>query len=141
MSWMLILVALMAAAAVVLVMVGSRGALREVEIDDRSYQDPLPTPLRLMWPLVTVATRFVAPRMKTAQFEQTHKRLQAAGQDYLLTAEEFYGLKVVSAIVAFLMLCLCLLMLGKLSLGNALSALIIGGLVGWLYPQLSLIHI
>lgn len=136
MSWMLILVALMAAAAVVLVMVGSRGALREVEIDDRSYQDPLPAPLRLMWPLVTMATRFVAPRMKTAQFEQTHKRLQAAGQDYLLTAEEFYGLKVVSAIVAFLMLCLCLLMLGKLSLGNALSALIIGGLVGWLYPQL-----
>ncbi|SIQ29231.1 type II secretion system F family protein [Solilutibacter tolerans] len=136
MNIMLILIAVMAAAAVVLVMLGSRGALREVEIDDRSYQDPLPAPLRMMWPLVTVATRFIAPRMKTAQFEQTHRRLQAAGQDYLLTSEEFYGLKAVSALLAFAFFSLCLLMLGKLSLGSGFMALAFGGLLGWLYPEI-----
>ncbi|RMH93826.1 type II secretion system F family protein [Lysobacter pythonis] len=136
MSWMLILVALMAASAVMLVMLGSRGALREVEIDDRSYQDPLPAALRMMWPLVTVATRFIAPRMKTIHFEQTHRRLQAAGQDYLLTAEEFYGLKVVGACIAFLFFCSCLLMLGQLSIASAFMALLFGGLLGWMYPDI-----
>lgn len=136
MNWMLALVALMAAAAVMLVMFGSRGALREVELDDRAYQDPLPAPLRMMWPLVTIATRSIAPRLRTTQFEQTHKRLQAAGQDYLLTAEEFYGLKAVSALVAFLFFCLCLLMLGKLAVGSGFMALLFGGLIGWMYPEI-----
>jgi len=136
MSWMLLLVALLAAGAVVLVMLGTRGAIREVELEDRTYYDPLPRLMQMMWPLVTVLTRRIAPRLNVSQLEQTHRQLQAAGQDYTLTPEEFYGLRAASAIVVTVFFLLCVLMLGKLSLGSAFGCLLFGGVLGWLYPAL-----
>lgn len=136
MSWMLILVALLAAGAVVLVMLGTRGAIREVELEDRTYYDPLPRLMQMMWPLVTVLTRRIAPRLNVSQLEQTHRQLQAAGQDYTLTPEEFYGLRAASAIVVILFFLLCVLMLGKLGPSSVLACVMFGGVLGWLYPAL-----
>lgn len=136
MSWMLLLVALLAAGAVVLVMLGTRGAIREVELEDRTYYDPLPRLMQMMWPLVTVLTRRIAPRMSVTQLEHTHRQLQAAGQDYTLTPEEFYGLRAASAIVVTAFFLLCTLMLGKLGVGPAFACLLFGGVLGWLYPGL-----
>ncbi|WP_066093170.1 type II secretion system F family protein [Xanthomonas massiliensis] len=136
MTWMLVLVGILVAAAVVLAVVGTRGAIREVELEDRTYYDPLPRLMQLMWPLVTVLTRNIAPRLSVTQLEVTHRQLQAAGQDYTLTPEEFYGLRAASAIVAVLFFSLCLLMLGRLDVGSFALCLVFGGLLGWLYPSL-----
>lgn len=136
MNWMLALFGLLAVGAVFLLILGTRGALREVELEDRTYYDPLPRLMQMLWPLVTVATGWIAPRLKVAQMEQTHRQLQAAGQDYTLTPEEFYGLRLVSAAVVAALLILCTLMLGKLGVGSGLFCLLIGGLLGWLYPML-----
>lgn len=136
MTWMLVLVGILVAAAVVLAVVGTRGAIREVELEDRTYYDPLPRLMQLMWPLVTVLTRNIAPRLSVTQLEVTHRQLQAAGQDYTLTPEEFYGLRAASAIVAVLFFSLCLLMLGRLDVGSLALCLVFGGLLGWLYPSL-----
>lgn len=136
MTWMLVLVGILVAAAVVLAVVGTRGAIREVELEDRTYYDPLPRLMQLMWPLVTVLTRSIAPRLSVTQLEVTHRQLQAAGQDYTLTPEEFYGLRAASAIVAVLFFSLCLLMLGRLDVGSLALCLVFGGLLGWLYPSL-----
>ncbi|MFC0676565.1 type II secretion system F family protein [Lysobacter korlensis] len=136
MNWMLALVAVTAAAAVLLVLVGSRGMLREVETSDRSYQDPLPRALQLLWPLVTIATRFIAPRLKTVHFERTHRQLQAAGQDYLLTPEEFYGLRIVSLVIAILFFLACVVMLDALGPRSVFLSLVLGGMLGWVYPQI-----
>lgn len=48
MTWMLVLVGILVAAAVVLAVVGTRGAIREVELEDRTYYDPLPRLMQLM---------------------------------------------------------------------------------------------
>lgn len=136
MNWMLLLMGLLAAGAVVLAMLGTRGAISEVALEDRTYYDPLPKLMQMMWPLVTVLTRRIAPRLNVAQLEQTHRQLQAAGQDYTLTPEEFYGLRLASAIVTVVFFALCLLMLGRLGVGSALLCLVFGGFLGWLYPML-----
>jgi tight adherence protein C len=136
MNWMLLLMGLLAAGAVVLAMLGTRGAISEVALEDRTYYDPLPKLMQMMWPLVTVLTRRIAPRLNVAQLEQTHRQLQAAGQDYTLTPEEFYGLRLASAMVTAVFFALCLLMLGRLDVGAALLCLVFGGFLGWLYPML-----
>ncbi|KAB7775382.1 MULTISPECIES: type II secretion system F family protein [Xanthomonas] len=136
MTWMLALVALLAAGAVALVVIGTRGVIREVELEDRTYYDPLPRLMQLMWPLVTVLTRRIAPRLSVAQLEQTHRQLQAAGQDYTLTPEEFYGLRMASALVVIAFFLLCTGMLGHLGIGSGLMCLLFGGVLGWLYPAL-----
>lgn len=136
MSWMLLLMALLAAGSVVLVMLGTRGAIREVELEDRTYYDPLPRLMQMMWPLVTVLTRRLAPRLNVSQLEQTHRQLQAAGQDYTLTPEEFYGLRAASAIAVTGFFLLCALMLGRLDPGSAFFCLLLGSVLGWLYPAL-----
>lgn len=130
------LAALLVGAAVFLVLAGTRGIVRDVELDDRSYQDPLPKPLRMLWPLVTMATRFIAPRLKTAQLEKTHRLLQSSGQDYLLTPEELYGMRLVSAVIATALLLGCAVMLGRVSPGALLLCLLFGALFGWLYPMI-----
>ncbi|MXV11894.1 type II secretion system F family protein [Xanthomonas sp. LMG 8992] len=136
MTWMLALIALLAAGAVALVVIGTRGVIREVELEDRTYYDPLPRLMQLMWPLVTVLTRRIAPRLSVAQLEQTHRQLQAAGQDYTLTPEEFYGLRMASALVVIAFFLLCTGMLGHLGIGSGLMCLLFGGVLGWLYPAL-----
>ena len=98
MTWILILVGIAAASTVVLTLLGLRGLLQAVPVVDRNYQDPLPPVLRLLWPLVQAATQLVGPRLSAAQLETAHKRLQAAGQDYVLSPEELYGTRVVTAL-------------------------------------------
>lgn len=136
MSLLPFLVAILVGGAVFLVLAGSRGIVRDVELDDRSYQDPLPKPLRMLWPLVTMATRFIAPKLKTAQLEKTHRLLQASGQDYLLTPEELYGMRLVSVIICIVLLLLCVLMLGAWGLHSVFLCVLFGGLFGWVYPMI-----
>lgn len=133
---MMLLIAVLVAGAVALALLGMRGAINEVELEDRTYYDPLPKAMQLMWPMVTVMTRRIAPRLHVVQLEQTHRQLQAAGQDYTLTPEEFYGLRLTSALVVAALLALCLLMLGQLNIGTAVMCLVFGGFLGWLYPLL-----
>ena len=113
MTWILLVVGLAVATTVVLAMLGIRGLLQAVPVVDRNYQDPLPPVLRLLWPLVLAATQLIGPRLTAAQLESAHKRLQAAGQDYVLSPEELYGTRLVAAIAIGLLLMLFPLVMGK----------------------------
>lgn len=134
MTWILLIVGLAAALAVVLALLGVRGLLQSVTVADRNYQDPLPPVLRLLWPLVQAATQMIGPRLSAAQMEGAHKRLQAAGQDYVLSAEELYGTRVVAAVAIGLLVMLFPLMMGKLDPGLLLMCFVFGLPLGWLYP-------
>ncbi len=136
MNLMLAFVALMAAASVGLLAYALRGLLRSVEVDDRNYQDPLPLVLRLLWPLVTVATRVVGPRLSSAQMERAHRSLQSSGQDFVLTPEELYGTRIVSAGAVSVVLLLFAALLGKFSVGAVVMCVAFGAPLGWMYPTL-----
>lgn len=136
MNALLILVALLAAAAVGLLAFALRGLVQSVEVDQRNYQDPLPLLLRILWPLITVATRLAGPRLSSAQLERAHRSLQSAGQDFVLSPEELYGARIVSAAVASSFLLFTIILLGKFGFGSVLMSLAFGAPFGWMYPTL-----
>ncbi len=133
---MLLLLALCVIAAIVLAFMGARGMLSEVPEDSRDYQDPLPFGLKVIWPLVHAATHVIGPRLKTATLEKSHRALQAAGQDYLVTPEELAGLRVVSSAVMVLCFLLLVALLGHFGIGTFIACLVFGIPLGWLYPSL-----
>lgn len=122
--------------AVVLALVALRGFFQEIPEEDREFQDPLPPAMKMIWPLVRVATNFIGPRLKAADLERSHRVLQAAGQDFLVTPEELAGLRVVGAVLASTVFVVLALMLGKGGVGTLLLCVLLGVPVGWLYPSL-----
>jgi tight adherence protein C len=112
------------------------GLLREVPADERHFQDPLPFGLRLIWPLVNAATFAIGPRLPSDKLEKAHHELQTAGQDFVLTPEQLYGLRVVGAALVVLF---AWTLLGLLHRDGAMAYLLattLGAGLGWLYPNL-----
>jgi tight adherence protein C len=73
----------------------------EVPKEEREYMDPLPGVLRMSWPIITFIEYHFCSRLSPAWLEKTHKRLQETGVGYILTAEQFYAVRIFSTIVAF----------------------------------------
>lgn len=133
---MLILLALCVVAAIILAFAGTRGLLNQVPEDPRDYQDPLPFGLKMIWPLVQASTHVIGPRLKTADLEKSHRSLQAAGQDYLITPEELAGLRIVASGAVTIFLLLFVVVLGHFSFGTFLACVVFGVPLGWMYPHL-----
>jgi tight adherence protein C len=67
-----------------------------VESDDRAYMDPLPPGLKLIWPLIQIISYFFCSLLPYEMMEKLEKRLQHTGVSYLLTAEQFTALRIIS---------------------------------------------
>jgi len=103
----------------------------QVEEDDRTYMDPLPPLLRLIWPFVRIIATFVCPFLPYDYMEHTEKRLQRTGVSYLLTAEQFVALQLFSALVLPPTVWMCLHVLGK----SFPLAILVAPLLGFLFPN------
>ncbi|GLQ96505.1 type II secretion system F family protein [Dyella mobilis] len=112
------------------------GLMREVPQADRNFQDPLSFGLRLLWPLVNLATFVIAPRLPPHRLEVTYKQLQAAGQDFVLSPEQFYGLRVTSMALVALFLLALVKLLDVQGLPPYLLAVGFGAVLGWWFPLL-----
>ena len=70
-----------------------------VEEEDRTYMDPLPPILKFFWPLIQIVAHFVCGMFVPYDYlERTEKRLLLTVVSYLLTAEEFVAVRILSAI-------------------------------------------
>lgn len=69
-----------------------------VEAEDRTYMDPLPPMLKLIWPFVQVIAYFGCSFLPYEILESVEKKLQRTGVSFLLTAEQFLGLQIFSTI-------------------------------------------
>ena len=69
----------------------------EVPSEDREYMDPLPPLLKMVWPLIVFIEYHLTSRFPPDWLEKTHKRLQETGVGYLMSAEQFYAVRVFSA--------------------------------------------
>jgi len=136
MSLMLVTLTLCVAASVGLVFWSIYGFMKEVPQEDRHFQDPLPLGIRLIWPLVNLATHIIGPRLAPTQLEPAHRKLQAAGQDFVLSPEQLYGLRAVAIVLVALFPCLILLMLDKRGFTLYLTCILMGGMIGYFYPDL-----
>lgn len=104
----------------------------EVPSEDREYMDPLPPILRILWPLVRLIEYHVTSFFPSAWLEGTHKRLQLTGVGYLMGAEQFYAVRVLSGLGGAGFMWLCLDMLDK----SGPEMVFMGLLLGWFYPTL-----
>lgn len=73
----------------------------EVPSEDREYMDPLPPLLRLAWPLVRFLEFHVCAFIPSKALERTHDRLQKTGVGYLIGAEQFFAIRILSVLVCF----------------------------------------
>jgi tight adherence protein C len=73
----------------------------EVPSEDREYMDPLPFALRLVWPVVRFLEYHLCAFIPPHMLERTHEKLQLTGVGYLLNAEQFYAVRIVSVLAIF----------------------------------------
>lgn len=111
-----------------------RNIKTDIPEDDRVYMDPLPRMLRMIWPLVQIMTYYIGERIPTEALVKYNKIINKSGVSYLITAEQFVGVKVASSLLTTLFAYLCLNMLEMVDpvfLGIAL-------VIGWVLPSLTL---
>ncbi len=86
-------------------------AVPTVEEDDRTYLDPLPAGIAMLWPLILGVSVLVEMLYSNAYLDRVERKLQKTGVSYILNAEQFIALRYVSSfictfLVVFLVLAL-----------------------------------
>jgi tight adherence protein C len=79
--------------------------------EDRTFMDPLSWKLKLLWPFIQIIANFFVVFFPYEMLENTEKKITHSGVSYLLNAEQFIALRIISAIIApllalFVMICL-----------------------------------
>lgn len=99
--------------------------------EERAWMDPLPPALRLLWPLIQLFAGLAVVTYSNRYLDRLEKRLQNTGVSYLLSAEEFVGLRYVSGVIVFL---LGLLLVAALHPRQGMLLLLLAPLAGYLFP-------
>jgi tight adherence protein C len=126
------LIAILAGASVLLFSVAAPKLNQEVPEEDREYMDPLPPLLRLVWPLVRFLEYHVCQFIPADALEKTHQKLSLTGVGYLVNAEQFYAIRILSTFGGLGIMWLCLHMLEK----ESASLLMMGLVIGYFYPSI-----
>ena len=97
------------AAILFVMLIGTLYAM--VNQDDRTFMDPLSWKLKLLWPFIQIIANFFCVFLPYEMLESTEKKITHSGVGYLLNAEQFIALRIISAIIApllalFVMVCL-----------------------------------
>ena len=104
---------------------------RSAPDEDRTYKDKPPLLFRMLWPLIRLMSVSLNWSLTEANRERYAILLRRAGQDYALSAEQFYAGKIVSSGVGFLFgLLLSSMLSGGMSLPIGVAAL------AFFYPNL-----
>jgi tight adherence protein C len=125
-------IALLIGGAVLIFAIGLPKLTSEVPDEDRTYMDPLPPLLRLTWPVVRFLEYHLCQFIPPDALERTHKRLAMTGVSYLVNAEQFYAIRLLSTIGGFGMVWISLRMLETTST----NMLLLGLVLGYFYPDI-----
>jgi tight adherence protein C len=126
-----IVIGVCVAASVLLIFWWIHSLHEEVPDEERQYLDPLPTWLRLIWPLVRLVAYFVCSRFPASVLESTYQKMARAGLTYLMNAEEFMALRLVLGVGAYVLLFLAMRPVGGLILEVLPLA---GAVLAFYYP-------
>lgn len=98
----------------------------EVPSEDREYMDPLPPLLRMAWPIVRFLEYHICAFIPSTALERMHEKLQKTGVGYLIGAEQFYAIRLLSVCVSFGLVYYMQVMLHKESLEMLGAAILLG---------------
>jgi len=131
-SLIALLIGIMAGVSFLLIGYSLSELKAEVPKEEREYMDPLPPLLNAAWPIITFIEYHFAARLPPEWLEKAHKRLQETGVSYILTAEQYYAVRIFSTVVAFLLTLFCLHALDHPSV----TLLLLLTLLGNYYPEI-----
>ncbi len=97
------------AAILFVMLIGTLFAM--VNQDDRQFMDPLSWKLKILWPFIQIIANFFCVFLPYEMLENAETKITQSGVGYLLNAEQFIALRIISAIIApalalFVMVCL-----------------------------------
>lgn len=113
-------------------LLGFIGIYAMVGKGNREYMDPLGWKLRLIWPFIQIIANFFCVFLPYEFVENTEQRLSRTGVSYLMTAEQFIALRIISAIVVPVFACVFMLGIGKFQP----ILLVISPLLGFFFPDI-----
>lgn len=129
-----LLVALIASGSVLLFFYAALLIARTIPKDERLFMDPLPLAMRIMWPLINFFAHYFGERLGVEYLEKIRVRLKRAGLGFLLTPQQFFGFKLICALVSALLGWFVLSALGA----QAFHVLLVVLFIGFLLPELNL---
>ena len=134
-SIILLLIIFLCASTGVILLLYAIAAIRKARPSVRTHMDTLPLGLRVIWPAVNVLQFHVSEIMPTSMLVKRKRQLQLAGMEFLLKAEEFISVQLVTCVLFAL---LGLWVAGLLHAGfDAKTWSVFGaGFAGWRYPLL-----
>ena len=123
-------VAFMSGGALALAVFAVWRLLQQFGRSDASYRDRPPLGFRCLWPIINIFANTFAFFISGSREAALLARLRKAGQEYMLTPQQFFGGKLTALLLGALIGC-ALAGSGALGAGAAL-----GGLLGYFYPDL-----
>ncbi len=104
----------------------------EIEEDDRTYMDPVPGGLKMIWPLILLVSMVIENIFSNAYFDKIEKKLHRTGVNFMLTAEQFVALRFTAALICFVLALLMVLSLQPEKHGMLMIFLVTLG--GFFFP-------
>lgn len=88
--------------ALIFLLVSCARIYRRVPEERREFMDPLTPGLKLIWPLVNVVAFYFSEKLSVDYLERIAKKLQVSGLSYLMTAEQYFAIRILSTLFATL---------------------------------------
>lgn len=120
--------------SIIFLIVSCARIYRRVPEERREFMDPLTPGLKLIWPLVNVVAFYFSEKLSVDYLERISKKLQVSGLSYLMTAEQYFAIRIISTLFSIFLVWLGCWMLDALST----NYLLIGAIVGYFLPMLTL---
>ncbi|MGZ9899906.1 type II secretion system F family protein [Shewanella gaetbuli] len=131
---MTIFISLIISIAILLGLVSLAKIKSFVKKANREYMDPLPILLKLIWPVVTFLSHYFGDLLSVEYIEKSKISLRRSGLAYLVTAQQFFALRLISAVIFCGVSWGCFLMLDK---GAGMIPLLFA-IFGYFFPILNM---
>jgi len=105
---------------------------RSVPEEDREFMDPLPPFLSFIWPVVRIVAYYFCSRIPFVYLKSVEERLRRNGVSYMMIAEEFIALRVITAAIVLASGFLIIDFAGQ---WNAILFLVLP-VIGYFYPDI-----
>ncbi|MCG9738190.1 type II secretion system F family protein [Shewanella insulae] len=107
---------------------------RRVPKENREFMDPLSPGLKLIWPLVRLLAFYVSENLSVDYLERVSKKLQVSGLSYIMTAEQYFAIRILSTLFSLGLALICSAMLDA----YVPQYLLLAGVLGYFLPVMTL---
>ncbi len=92
---------------------GSILASPEKSDDNRDFMDPLPRLLKIIWRPVKIIEYYIASNLPFEYLEAIEQKLQKSGVSYVVSAEEFFSIRIVGSLISIVISIYVMMMMNE----------------------------